>query len=76
MDPHTVERPLSPMLTAAEASTILRVRVPQVYALARDGILPAVRVGRAVRFNREQLERRRAPKHDDRRPGRAAIGVN
>jgi excisionase family DNA binding protein len=57
MDPHTVERPLSPMLTAAEASTILRVRVPQVYALARDGILPAVRVGRAVRFNREQLER-------------------
>ena len=57
MDTATVERPLSPMLTAAEASTILRVRIPQVYALARDGVIPAVRVGRAVRFNRDQLTR-------------------
>lgn len=57
MDTTTVDRPLSPMLTAAEASAILRVRVPQVYALARDGIIPAVRVGRAVRFNRDQLMR-------------------
>ncbi len=57
MDTTTVERHLSPMLTAAEASAILRVRVPQVYALARDGVIPAVRVGRAVRFNRDQLMR-------------------
>ena len=55
MDTNTVERTLSPMLTAYEASAILRVRVPQVYALARDGVLPSVRVGRAVRFNRDQL---------------------
>jgi excisionase family DNA binding protein len=45
------------MLTAAEAGELLRVRTPQIYALARDGVIPAVRVGRAVRFNREQLMR-------------------
>jgi len=43
------------MLTADEASQVLRVRKPQLYALARDGIVPAVRVGRAVRFNRDIL---------------------
>ena len=43
------------MLTADEASTLLRVRRPQVYALARDGIIPSVRIGRAVRFSRNRL---------------------
>ena len=43
------------MLTADEASTLLRIRRPQVYALAREGIIPSVRVGRAVRFSRHRL---------------------
>jgi excisionase family DNA binding protein len=56
MDPTSVNPPLPPMLTADEASTMLRVRKPQLYALAREGIVPAVRVGRAIRFNRDQLQ--------------------
>ena len=52
-----VNEQFAPMLTADEASAILRVRTPQVYALARDGVIPSVRVGRAVRFNRDQLMR-------------------
>ena len=55
MDPTSVSPQLPPMLTADEASIMLRVRKPQLYALAREGIVPAVRVGRAVRFNRDQL---------------------
>jgi len=55
MDPTSVSPQLPPMLTADEASTMLRVRKPQLYALARDGIVPAVRIGRAIRFNRDQL---------------------
>jgi excisionase family DNA binding protein len=46
---------LRPMLTADEASELLGIRKPQVYALARDGTLPSVRVGRLVRFNRDIL---------------------
>ncbi|MBA2668530.1 MAG: helix-turn-helix domain-containing protein [Trueperaceae bacterium] len=56
MDTPRVDRELPPMLTADEASDLLRVRRPQVYALARDGIIPSVRVGRAVRFSRARLE--------------------
>jgi len=51
------DRPLPPMLTAPEAARFLRVRAPQIYALARDGTIPSVRVGRAVRFDRERLLR-------------------
>jgi excisionase family DNA binding protein len=46
-----------PMLTAPEAARFLRVRAPQIYALARDGTIPSVRVGRAVRFDRDRLLR-------------------
>ena len=53
MDTHTT--PAREMLTADEASTLLRIRRPQIYALARDGIIPSVRIGRAVRFSRTQL---------------------
>lgn len=50
-----VEHELPAMLTAEEASTLLRVRKPQLYALARDRVIPVVRVGRQVRFNRDRL---------------------
>jgi excisionase family DNA binding protein len=56
MDHQSVEQ-LPPMMTASEASALLRIRKPQVYALARDGIIPSVRVGRKVRFNRDRLLR-------------------
>jgi excisionase family DNA binding protein len=55
VDSTSVSQALPPMLTASEAGTLLRVRTPQVYALARDGVIPSVRVGRAVRFNRDRL---------------------
>jgi excisionase family DNA binding protein len=44
------------MLTAEEASALLRVRLPQLYALARDGVIPSVRIGRAVRFSSTRLK--------------------
>lgn len=46
---------LPPMLTAKQASELLQIRRAQVYALAREGIIPSVRVGRTVRFNRARL---------------------
>lgn len=49
------EAQFAPMLTADEATYLLRLRKPQLYALARDGVVPAVRVGSAIRFNRDQL---------------------
>lgn len=52
---HVSDHLLPPMLTAPEAAHLLRLRAPQVYALARAGILPSVRVGRAVRFDRDRL---------------------
>ena len=46
---------MPPMLTAKQVSRLLRIRLPQVYVLARDGVIPSVRVGRTVRFNRDRL---------------------
>ena len=54
---HILPEPHIPkMLTADEASALLRVRLPQLYALARDGVIPSVRVGRAVRFSSARLK--------------------
>ena len=50
-----LQQQLKPMLTADEAGELLGIRKPQVYALARDRILPSVRVGRQIRFNRDIL---------------------
>ena len=55
MDNPIVDEDLSPMMVADEACAYLRVRKPQLYALARDGVIPSVRVGRQVRFNRARL---------------------
>jgi excisionase family DNA binding protein len=45
------------LLTAQDVARILRVPAPRVYALARRGMLPSVRLGRQVRFSEEALAR-------------------
>lgn len=48
---------LEPLLTAEEVAAILKVRKSRVYELVRSGALPAVHIGRQVRFRRSDLER-------------------
>ncbi len=48
--------PTDRLLTADEAATLLRVSRFRLYQLARDGILPCVKLGRAVRFSPAALE--------------------
>jgi excisionase family DNA binding protein len=43
------------LLTAQETSALLRVSCQRVYEMARQGLLPAVRVGRCVRFDEVRL---------------------
>jgi excisionase family DNA binding protein len=43
------------ILTAEEAATLLKVSSKTVLKLARDGELPAQKVGRAWRFSRAEL---------------------
>ena len=44
------------LLTARDVATLLCVPVSTVYELTRGGRLPCLRIGRAVRFSREDLE--------------------
>jgi excisionase family DNA binding protein len=44
------------VLTAREVGDLLRIPRSTVYDLARRGVLPAHRVGRAWRFLREEIE--------------------
>src|SRR5579875_3421142 len=46
-----------PLLNVAQAASLLNVRESWVRAAARAGRLPCVRVGRHLRFSREQLQR-------------------
>ena len=46
-----------PLLNVAQAASLLSVRESWVRAAARAGRLPCVRVGRHLRFSREQLQR-------------------
>ena len=46
---------MAPMLTADQVAEILAVSKARVYELARQGILPQVRLGREIRFNPERL---------------------
>lgn len=50
------DRMLEPLLTAEEVAAILKVRKGRVYELVRSGSLPAVHLGRQVRFRRADLE--------------------
>lgn len=44
------------LLRPKDVATLLCIPVNMVYELARDGRLPTIRVGRAVRFDRRDLE--------------------
>lgn len=41
----------SPLIRVAELADYMGLPKPRVYQLAREGILPCVRLGRAVRFD-------------------------
>ncbi len=43
------------LLTAKETAELLQVKLPRVYELARLNLIPAVRMGRQVRFNEDSL---------------------
>lgn len=45
-----------PLLNVGQAASLLNVRESWVRAAARAGRLPCVRVGRHLRFSREQLQ--------------------
>ncbi|HVE91934.1 MAG TPA: helix-turn-helix domain-containing protein [Actinomycetota bacterium] len=46
---------LPEVLTVQEAAAFLRIGRDAVYAAVRKGELPAIRIGRYVRFNRDRL---------------------
>jgi excisionase family DNA binding protein len=43
------------LLTAKETAEILQVTLPRVYELAREGLIPNVRMGRQIRFHEAKL---------------------
>ena len=48
-----------PLITAAQASTLLGVSIPRTYELIRTAVLPpgvVVRLGRQIRIDRAQLD--------------------
>jgi excisionase family DNA binding protein len=42
-------------LTAKEVSVLMRIPLARVYELARQNLIPCVRMGRQIRFNEEAL---------------------
>jgi excisionase family DNA binding protein len=44
------------LLTIKEVAEVLRVPLPRAYELAREGVLPIVRLGRQVRIDPIRLE--------------------
>ena len=56
-------RPLTAadVLTAAEVAALLRISVSAVYRMADRGDLPCSRLGRTVRFVRQDIEARLRP---------------
>lgn len=47
---------LNDVMTVSEVAEYLRVNPQTVYRKAKAGELPAVRIGRAIRFRRTELE--------------------
>ena len=47
---------LNDVMTVSEVAQYLRVNPQTVYRKAKAGELPAVRIGRAIRFRRTELE--------------------
>jgi len=44
-------------LTAAQVAELLKIHKCEIYSLVRRGLLPAFRINRRVRFDRELLRR-------------------
>lgn len=44
------------LLTMSQAAEILGVREPKIYIMAREGLLPVVRLGRQLRIDPDKLE--------------------
>jgi excisionase family DNA binding protein len=71
-----------PLLTVKEAGDILRLNIFSVYAMARDGRLPTLRLGRRIRFRPEELEAWLAAggtgaqvRESSKRPERSAVAI-
>ena len=47
---------LSDVMTVSEVAVYLRVNPQTVYRKAKAGELPALRIGRAIRFRRTELD--------------------
>lgn len=47
----------SALLTPEETAQVLNVSRDRVYRMAREGLLPVVKVGRLLRFDKEQLRK-------------------
>jgi len=45
------------LLDAFQVAELLAVSPKHIYRLAREGLLPCVRVGRRIRFDKEQIDR-------------------
>ena len=45
------------LLTVRELAPRLRVGVPRLYEMAREGLIPSIRLGRQLRFELTQIER-------------------
>lgn len=58
------------MLTAEEMAAVLNLSIDSIYRLVRRGVLPAVKVGRTVRFDLDRVEAALAvrPPEDTGRP--------
>lgn len=52
---HTIDLPR--LLTAEPLAKAINVSVSRIYQLARDGVIPCVRIGRQVRFLPAQVAR-------------------
>jgi excisionase family DNA binding protein len=48
---------MPPLLTADDVAQMLQVKRSWVYAAARQGQIPHVRLGRYIRFREEAIER-------------------
>lgn len=49
------QTPLTPLLTVRETADVLRVSERTLWSLTNSGELPAVRVGRSVRYDQNDL---------------------
>lgn len=56
------------VMTVSEVAEYLRVNPQTVYRKAKAGELPAVRIGRAIRFRRSELEEWLRSSLPDRQP--------